>query len=86
MAIEVPRRAVLSRPLSVPLIATVVVALPLAVAAQPGPGLRDTTYWLQLVVACYAGVRLCAMVLSGRRRLVQGAFWLFGYLAMGIAR
>lgn len=85
MAIEVPRRAVLSRPLSVPLIATVVVALPLAVAAQPGPGLRDTTYWLQLVVACYAGVRLCAMVLSGRRRLVQGAFWLFGYLAMGIA-
>ncbi|WP_370592727.1 O-antigen polymerase [Streptomyces sp. NBRC 109706] len=85
VAIEVPQRAVLSRPLSVPLIATVVGALPLAVAAQPGPGLRDTTFWLQLVVACYAGVRLCAMVLSGRRRLVQGAFWLFGYLAMGIA-
>ncbi|MDT0264796.1 hypothetical protein RM844_00675 [Streptomyces sp. DSM 44915] len=85
MAIEVPRRAVLSRPLSVPLIATVVGALPLAVAAQQGSGLRDATFWLQLVVAGYAGVRLCAMVLSGRRRLVQGAFWLFGYLAMGIA-
>jgi hypothetical protein len=38
-----------------------------------------------LVVACYAGARLCAMVLSGRRRLVQGAFWLFCYLAMGVA-
>ncbi|MFR9722455.1 hypothetical protein ACL02R_03645 [Streptomyces sp. MS19] len=59
--------------------------LPLAVAAQPGEGMRDTAFWLQLVVACYAGVRLSAMVLSGRRRLVQGAFWLFCYLAMGIA-
>ncbi|MDT0344535.1 hypothetical protein [Streptomyces litchfieldiae] len=85
MALQVPSRAVLSRPLSVPLIGGVVGILPLAVAAQPGEGLRDTTYWLQLVVACYAGVRLCAMVLSGRRRLVQGAFWLFSYLAMGIA-
>ncbi|WP_234320416.1 O-antigen polymerase [Streptomyces sp. SBT349] len=82
---QVPGRAVLSRPLSVPLIGGLVGALPLAVAAQPGEGLRDTAFWLQLVVACYAGVRLCAMVLSGRRRLIQGAFWLFCYLAMGIA-
>lgn len=80
-----PSRPPLSLPLSVPLISAVVGALPLVVAAQPGEGVRDTTFWLQLVVACYAGVRLCAMVLSGRRRLVQGAFWLFGYLAMGIA-
>ncbi|MGP4110645.1 hypothetical protein ACTWP5_06975 [Streptomyces sp. 4N509B] len=80
-----PSRPPLSLPLSVPLIAAVVGALPLFVAAQPGEGSRDTTFWLQLVVACYAGVRLCAMVLSGRRRLLQGAFWLFGYLAMGIA-
>ncbi|GAA1897890.1 hypothetical protein GCM10009716_04800 [Streptomyces sodiiphilus] len=78
-------RAVLSRPLSVPLVAGVVGILPLAVTAQPGEGVRDATFWLQLVVACYAGARLCAMVLSGRRRLVQGAFWLFCYLAMGIA-
>ncbi|MDT0306209.1 hypothetical protein RM780_04435 [Streptomyces sp. DSM 44917] len=78
-------RAVLSRPLSLPLITGLVIVLPLAVAAQPGEGLRDPTFWLQLVVACYAGVRLSAMVLSGRRRLVQGAFWLFSYLAMGIA-
>ncbi|UCM87550.1 hypothetical protein [Streptomyces marincola] len=85
MTVEVPGRAVLSRPLSVPLIGGLVGALPLVVAAQPGVGLRDTTFWLQLVVACYAGVRLSAMVLSGRRRLIQGAFWLFGYLAMGIA-
>lgn len=78
-------RAGLSRPLSLPLIGGVVVLLPLAVAAQPGDGPRDTAFWLQLVVAAYAGVRLCAMVLSGRRRLLQGAFWLFCYLAMGIA-
>jgi hypothetical protein len=76
---------VLSRPLSVPLVAGLVGVLPLAVAAQSGEGVRDATFRLQLVVACYAGVRLCAMILSGRRRLIQGAFWLFGYLAMGIA-
>jgi hypothetical protein len=80
-----PSRPPLSLPLSVPLIGGVVGALPLFVAAQPGEGTRDTAFWLQLVVACYAGVRLCAMVLAGRRRLVQGAFWLFCYLAMGIA-
>ncbi|WP_223291026.1 O-antigen polymerase [Streptomyces avicenniae] len=80
-----PPRAVLSRALSLPLICGLVGALPLAVAAQPGEGVRDTAFWLQLTVACYAGVRLSAMVLSGRRRLVQGAFWLFCYLAMGIA-
>ncbi|MFI9461264.1 hypothetical protein [Streptomyces xiamenensis] len=79
------QRAVLSRPLSVPLVAGVVGLLPFAVAAQPGEGVRDTAFWLQLVVAAYAGVRLCTMVLSGRRRLVQGVFWLFCYLAMGIA-
>ncbi|MGK5529814.1 O-antigen polymerase [Streptomyces sp. URMC 129] len=78
-------RAVLSRPLSVPLVAGIVCVLPLAVAAHPGEGVRDTTFYLQLVVAGYAGIRLCAMVLSGRRRLIQGAFWLFSYLAMGIA-
>lgn len=82
---RVPDRAVLSRPLSVPLIAGIVCVLPLAVAAQSGEGVRDTTFSLQLVVAGYAGIRLCAMVLSGRRRLIQGAFWLFSYLAMGIA-
>ncbi|MEO3752330.1 O-antigen polymerase [Streptomyces sp. B6B3] len=80
-----PTRPLLSLPLSVPLIGLIVGGLPLFVAAQPGEGTRDTAFWLQLAVACYAGVRLCAMVLSGRRRLVQGAFWLFCYLAMGIA-
>jgi hypothetical protein len=78
-------RPLLSLPLSVPLIAAVTAGLPLAVAAQPGEGARDTAFWLQLTVTAYAGVRLCAMVLSGRRRLVQGVFWLFCYLAMGVA-
>lgn len=81
----VPSRPLLSLPLSVPLIAGITGVLPLAVAAQQGEGTRDATFWLQLVVSCYAGVRLCAMVLSGQRRLVQGVFWLFCYLAMGIA-
>jgi hypothetical protein len=78
-------RAALSRATALPLIFGVVAVLPLAVAAQPGGGIRDTAFWLQLAVACYAGTRLCAMVLSGRRRLIQGAFWLFCYLAMGVA-
>ncbi|WP_103528212.1 hypothetical protein [Streptomyces sp. SM12] len=78
-------RAVFSRATALPLIFGVVAALPLAVAAQPGEGVRDTAFLLQLVVACYAGARLCAMVLAGQRRLIQGAFWLFCYLAMGVA-
>ena len=81
----VPRRAVLSRASALPLIFGVVAVLPLAVAAQPGEGVRDTAFVLQLVVASYAGARLCSIVLAGRRRLIQGAFWLFCYLAMGVA-
>ncbi|WP_228454767.1 O-antigen polysaccharide polymerase Wzy family protein [Streptomyces alkaliphilus] len=78
-------RAQLSRATALPLIFGIVAVMPLAVAAQSGEGVRDTAFVLQLALACYAGVRLCAMVLSGRRRLIQGAFWLFCYLAMGIA-
>jgi len=78
-------RAALSRALAVPLVIAVVGLLPGYVTAQPGTGVRDTSYWLQLVLTLYAGGRLCAMVLSRRRRLVQGAFWLFCYVAMGVA-
>ncbi|NGO73408.1 hypothetical protein, partial [Streptomyces boncukensis] len=78
-------RAALSRALTVPLILGLVAVLPVAVAVQPGPGRHDTAYWLQLAICGYAGTRLAAMVLTVRRRLVQGAFWLFCYLAMGIA-
>ncbi|WP_228474258.1 O-antigen polymerase [Streptomyces calidiresistens] len=78
-------RAQLSRATALPLIFGIVAVMPFAVAAQPGEGVRDTAFVLQLALACYAGVRLCTMVLSGRRRLIQGAFWLFCYLAMGIA-
>ncbi|NEA18598.1 hypothetical protein G3I29_24445, partial [Streptomyces halstedii] len=55
------------------------------VAAQPGTGARDTAYWLQLVLTCYAGARLATMILSTRRRLLQGVFWMFVYIAMGVA-
>ncbi len=75
----------LSRALAVPLILALVCFLPAVIAAQPGSGVRDTAYWLQLVLTCYAGARLATMVLSTRRRLLQGVFWMFVYIAMGVA-
>ncbi|WP_407077778.1 hypothetical protein [Streptomyces phytohabitans] len=78
-------RAALSRALAVPLVLGMVAVLPGAVATQPGPGVRDTAFWLQLTLCCYAGARLSSMVLTARRRLIQGSFWLFTYIAMGVA-
>ncbi|MEU0917185.1 hypothetical protein [Streptomyces cyaneofuscatus] len=77
--------AMLSRAVSVPLILGLVCFLPAVIAAQPGSGVRDTAYWLQLVLTCYAGARLATMILSTRRRLLQGVFWMFVYIAMGVA-
>ncbi|WP_097867034.1 hypothetical protein [Streptomyces sp. rh34] len=77
--------AMLSRALSVPLVLGLVCFLPAVIAAQPGSGVRDTAYWLQLVLTCYAGARLATMILSTRRRLLQGVFWMFVYIAMGVA-
>lgn len=78
-------RAVLSRALAVPLVLGLVAVLPASVAAQPGTGVHDAVYWLQLVITCYSGARLAAMVLTARRKLLQGCFWLFVYVAMGVA-
>lgn len=78
-------RAVLSRALAIPLVAALVAVLPAAVATRPGPGAHDAAYWLQTATCSYAGTRLAAMVLTAHRRLIQGAFWLFVYIAMGIA-
>ncbi|MEI7032782.1 hypothetical protein V9U70_18295 [Streptomyces pratensis] len=75
----------LSRALAVPLILGLVCFLPAVIAAQPGSGAQDTAYWLQLVLTCYAGARLATMILSTRRRLLQGVFWMFVYIAMGVA-
>ncbi|WP_030577696.1 hypothetical protein [Streptomyces anulatus] len=77
--------AMLSRAVSVPLILGLVCFLPAVIAAQPGSGVRDTAYWLQLVLTCYAGARLSTMILSTRRRLLQGVIWMFVYIAMGVA-
>ena len=86
---EPPERPIvwsmLSRALSVPLVLGLVCFLPAVIAAQPGNGVRDTAYWLQLVLTCYAGARLATMILSTRRRLLQGVFWMFVYIAMGVA-
>src|SRR6478752_4120842 len=86
---EPPERPIawsmLSRALAVPLILALVCFLPAVIAAQPGTGVRDTAYWLQLVLTCYAGIRLATMILSTRRRLLQGVFWMFVYIAMGVA-
>lgn len=84
-ATPVSPRAVLSRALAVPLVLGLVFFLPVLVAVQPGPGMRDETYWLQLAFTCYAGARLAAMTLTARRRLIQGSFWLFVYVAIGVA-
>ncbi|WP_241741390.1 O-antigen polysaccharide polymerase Wzy family protein [Streptomyces sp. L2] len=82
---SVSPRAVLSRALAVPLALGLVFVLPVMVAVQPGPGVHDVAYWLQLTLTCYAGARLVAMILTARRRLIQGSFWLFAYVAMGVA-
>jgi hypothetical protein len=78
-------RVALSRALAVPLVVALTGFLPAYVSAQPGAGSRDTAYWLQLTLTVYAGGRLSAMVLARRRRLIQSAFWLFVYVAMGVA-
>lgn len=78
-------RTLLSRALSVPLALGFTVFLPLFVAAQTGAGVRDAAFWLQLLLTMYAGARLSAMVLTSRRKLLQGSFWLFVYMAMGVA-
>nr|WP_225845204.1 hypothetical protein [Streptomyces sp. HPF1205] len=75
----------MSRAFAVPLVLGLVVLLPAYVTAQPGTGERDTAFWLQLTLTVYAGGRLAAMVLARGRQLVQGAFWLFVYVAMGVA-
>ncbi|WP_406290046.1 hypothetical protein [Streptomyces sp. NBC_00209] len=77
--------AMLSRALAVPIVLGLVCFLPALIAAQPGTGVRDTAYWLQLVLTCYSGARLATMILSTRRRLLQGVFWMFVYIAMGVA-
>ncbi|MFJ7589942.1 hypothetical protein ACIQZO_21670 [Streptomyces sp. NPDC097617] len=78
-------RTLLSRALSVPLALGFTVFLPLFVALQSGAGARDAAFWLQLLLTMYAGARLSAMVLTSRRKLLQGSFWLFVYMAMGVA-
>jgi hypothetical protein len=78
-------RTLLSRALSVPLVLGFSVFLPLLVLVQPGAGLRDSALWTQLALTMYAGVRLSVMILTSRRKLLAGSFWLFVYMAMGVA-
>jgi hypothetical protein len=78
-------RTLLSRALSVPLVLGFSVFLPLLVLVQPGTGLRDSALWMQLALTMYAGIRLSAVILTGRRKLLAGSFWLFVYMAMGVA-
>ncbi|WP_181446659.1 hypothetical protein [Streptomyces sp. NTH33] len=78
-------RTLLSRALSVPLVLGFSVFLPLLVLVQPGTGPRDSALWMQLALTMYAGIRLSAMILTSRRQLLAGTFWLFVYMAMGVA-
>jgi hypothetical protein len=78
-------RGALRRVLALPLVLSLTVLMPAFVALQPGAGLRDQVFWLQLVLTVYSGARLSAMILGRHRKLLQGTFWLFVYMAMGIA-
>lgn len=78
-------RGSLSLSLAIPLGIALVVAFPVWVALQPGPGAHTTVYDVQILLACYCGIRLTMMALALERRLIQGVFWLFCYIAMGIA-
>ncbi|WP_262386742.1 hypothetical protein [Streptomyces sp. TRM49041] len=78
-------RTLLSRALAVPLVLGLSCFLPLVVISQPGEGPRDAAFWLQVVLTVYCGVRLSAMVLTTRRKLLQATFWMFCYMAMGVA-
>ncbi|MEU3554499.1 hypothetical protein AB0E65_09810 [Streptomyces fragilis] len=71
--------------MSVPLVLGLPLLLPLVVMNQPGSGARDTAYWLQAGLTAYCGARLCAMILARRRKLLQATFWMFCYMAMGVA-
>ncbi|NEA42596.1 hypothetical protein [Streptomyces sp. SID11385] len=78
-------RTLLSRALSVPLVLGLAVFFPLWVCAQTGAGIKDAVFWLQLALTVYSGARLSAMILTNKRKLLQGSFWLFVYMAMGVA-
>ena len=78
-------RKLLSRALAVPLVLGLSCFLPLVVVSQPGQGPRDAAFHLQFVLTVYCGVRLSAMVLAARRKLLQASFWMFCYMAMGVA-
>lgn len=75
----------LTTAMSVPLVLGLPLLLPLVVMNQPGSGARDTAYWLQAGLTAYCGARLCAMILARRRKLLQATFWMFCYMAMGVA-
>ncbi|HEY9369460.1 hypothetical protein [Streptomyces sp.] len=85
LAPPVRPRTLLSRALSIPLVLGLTVFLPLLVAVQPGAGVHDAAYYVQIALTMYAGARLSAMILTSRRKLLQGSFWLFVYMAMGVA-
>ncbi|MEV6105928.1 O-antigen polymerase [Streptomyces sp. NPDC051940] len=78
-------RAVLSRALTVPLVVVLVGLIPAVIGGMAPETARNTAFWLQLAVTVYAGARLCAMILTARRRLIAGSIWLFCYVAMGVA-
>lgn len=59
--------------------------LPLVVALYPGAGRRDLAFALAVFTACYSGARLALVLRGPDVRLLQSTFWLFTYVAMGVA-
>lgn len=71
--------------LAIPIAIGLIAVLPAIVALANEPSVKDDVYWLQVALTCYAGARLAMMILGGRQRVIQGSFWLFCYVALGIA-
>jgi len=81
---DISRRPVWA-PWGPPLAVLLCGALPLFVIMQTSDQPRGLTFVLQVAVAMYAGLRLTMIVQGSRLRLLQGMFWVFCYVAMGIA-
>ncbi len=61
------------------------VGLPLVFIATAQAPYRLTSLLLVLLILTYSGSHLTALIAAGAKRPMQGVFWLFAYIAMGVA-
>lgn len=61
------------------------VGLPIVFLATARPGYDPAAATLVLILLAYAAAHLTALIWAGKKRPMQGVFWLFAYIAMGAA-